>query len=74
MLDFVGVDATMALGASLVAAARATSRSSASAAASLPVSFFTVPYEVSLATTYWGTLPELYEVIALAPGVTSTRW
>lgn len=32
----------------------------------LPVSFFGIAYEVSVATTYWGTLPELMEVIALA--------
>src|SRR5690606_14452363 len=29
----------------------------------LPVSFFSVPYEVSLQTTYWGTRPELAEVL-----------
>ncbi|HZA78024.1 MAG TPA: alcohol dehydrogenase catalytic domain-containing protein [Acidimicrobiales bacterium] len=28
--------------------------------------FFSLPYEVSLATTYWGTLPELSEVPDLA--------
>jgi alcohol dehydrogenase, propanol-preferring len=32
----------------------------------LPVSFFGIAYEVSIATTYWGSLPELVEVIALA--------
>ena len=32
----------------------------------LPLGFFTVPYELSVATTYWGSLPELVEVIALA--------
>jgi propanol-preferring alcohol dehydrogenase len=32
----------------------------------LPVSFFGIAYEASVATTYWGSLPELYEVIALA--------
>ena len=31
-----------------------------------PFSFFTVPYEASVATTYWGSLPELMEVLALA--------
>jgi propanol-preferring alcohol dehydrogenase len=36
------------------------------AGGSVPFSFFSQPYEVSLATTYWGTLPELIEVIALA--------
>lgn len=36
------------------------------AGGSVPFSFFSQPYEVSLATTYWGTVPELIEVIALA--------
>jgi propanol-preferring alcohol dehydrogenase len=31
-----------------------------------PFSFFTVPYEATMATTYWGSIPELTEVIALA--------
>lgn len=26
-------------------------------------SFFTLPYECSVATTYWGSIPELMEVI-----------
>ena len=34
----------------------------------LPLGFFTVPYELSVATTYWGSIPELVEVIALARG------
>lgn len=33
---------------------------------SYPFGFFTVPYEVSLATTYWGSRVELMEVLALA--------
>jgi propanol-preferring alcohol dehydrogenase len=28
--------------------------------------FYTLPYEVSLTTSFWGTLPELHEVIAMA--------
>ncbi len=32
----------------------------------LPVSFFSLPYEVTLSTTYWGTIPELHELIVLA--------
>lgn len=32
----------------------------------MSVSFFTQPYEVSIATTYWGTRPELAELLALA--------
>jgi propanol-preferring alcohol dehydrogenase len=33
---------------------------------SVPFGFFTVPYEASLATTYWGSIPELVEVLSLA--------
>ena len=33
---------------------------------SYPFSFFTVPYEVSLQSTYWGSVSELIEVVALA--------
>lgn len=32
----------------------------------LDVGFFTVPYEASVATTYWGSIGELAEVVALA--------
>jgi propanol-preferring alcohol dehydrogenase len=32
----------------------------------VPVSFFTLPYEVSVSTTYWGSLVEYMEVLALA--------
>ena len=32
----------------------------------LPFGFFTIPYEASLATTYWGSRPELIEVLELA--------
>ena len=65
VLDFVGADATLALGA---AVARPLGHLTivGIAGGTLPVSFFGIPYEVSVATTYWGTLPELVEVIALA--------
>jgi propanol-preferring alcohol dehydrogenase len=36
------------------------------AGGSIPFSFFSGPYEVSFATTYWGSVTELMEVIALA--------
>ena len=36
------------------------------AGGTLPVSFFSVPYEVSIQTTYWGSRPELIEVLDLA--------
>lgn len=65
VLDCVGVDATLALGA---AASRMLGQLTivGIGGGTLPVSFFTVPYEVSVATTYWGSLPELHEVLALA--------
>mgnify|MGYP006189328489 FL=1 len=36
------------------------------AVGALPFSFFSVPYEVSLQTTYWGGRVELAEVLDLA--------
>jgi propanol-preferring alcohol dehydrogenase len=65
ILDFVGSDDTLAL-------AVASSRPQADvtlvgiAGGSHTFSFFTSPYEVSFATTYWGTAPELMELVALA--------
>lgn len=65
VLDIVGVDATLALAAAI---ARHLTHVTlvGLGGGSLPFSFFSVPYEVSLATTYWGTVPELMEVLALA--------
>jgi propanol-preferring alcohol dehydrogenase len=65
VLDFVGADATMALGAAIT---RQTGDLTivGIAGGTLPVSFFSVPYEVSIQTTYWGTRPELIEVLDLA--------
>ena len=64
-VDLVGADDTLALGA-------ASTRSLGHltivgiAGGTLPVGFFSIGYEVSVATTYWGSLPELIEVLALA--------
>ena len=65
ILDMVGVDDSLALAA---AVSRPLGHLTlvGIGGGSLPFSFFALPYEVSLATTYWGTLPELTEVIALA--------
>ena len=67
VVDFVGADPTLALGA------RATQVMGhltviGLAGGKLEYSFFAVPYEVSLASTYWGSIPELMEVVELARG------
>ena len=65
VIDCVGSDETLALGAqslrqlgdlTLVGLGGGT----------LPVSFFSVPYEVSVQSTYWGNRAELAEVLDLA--------
>jgi len=65
VLDFVGNDATFPLA---VACSRSLGHITivGIGGGSYPFSFFTVPYEASVATTYWGSIPELIEVIALA--------
>ncbi|MGV0873228.1 NAD(P)-dependent alcohol dehydrogenase [Mycolicibacterium sp. XJ879] len=65
LLDFVGADATIEL-------ARAAARTLGDvtivgiAGGSVPLSFFSQPYEVSMQTTYWGTRRELVELLELA--------
>ena len=65
VLDVVGSDSTLA-----VAAASARSLGDLTilgiAGGTLPVSFFSAAYEVSIQTTYWGTRHELVEVLELA--------
>lgn len=65
VVDFVGADSTLALGAKVVRK-QGHLTVVGLAGGKLPFDFFALPYECSLATTYWGTLPELMEVIALA--------
>ncbi|QGN49622.1 NAD(P)-dependent alcohol dehydrogenase [Micromonospora sp. WMMD558] len=64
IIDCVGADATLALGA---AAARTVGDLTivGLGGGTLPVGFFSVPYEVSIQTTYWGSRPELIEVLEL---------
>lgn len=64
-LDLVGSDDTLALAGS-VARPLGHVTLVGLAGGSLPVGFFSPAYEVSVASTYWGSLPELAEVIALA--------
>ena len=65
VLDIVGADATLALAAAVTRPLGHLTIVGI-AGGTLPVSFFGIAYEVSVATTYWGTLPELMEVISLA--------
>jgi propanol-preferring alcohol dehydrogenase len=65
VLDFVGSEPTMRLA---VASCRSLGHVTVVgiAGGSFPFGFFTVPHECSVATTYWGSIPELTDVIALA--------
>jgi alcohol dehydrogenase, propanol-preferring len=65
VLDFVGSDQTLALGARIVRPLGHLTIVGL-AGGTLPVSFFGIGYEASVATTYWGSLTELDEVLALA--------
>lgn len=64
-VDLVGADDTLALGA---ACTRTLGHLTivGIAGGTLPVGFFSIGYEVSVATTYWGSRSELIEVLALA--------
>jgi propanol-preferring alcohol dehydrogenase len=65
VFDFVGSDATIALGAK-VARAQGHLTVVGLGMGAYPFNFFSQAYEVSLATTYWGSVTELMEVISLA--------
>src|SRR5262249_26017830 len=65
VLDFVGSDVTLALGAG-VARPLGDLTIVGIAGGTLPVSFLSVPYEVSIQTTYWGFRDELVEILGLA--------
>jgi propanol-preferring alcohol dehydrogenase len=64
VLDLVGADDTLALGAAVTRQLGHLTLVGI-AGGSLPVSFFSPRYEVSVASTYWGSLPELMEVLEL---------
>lgn len=73
VIDCVGADATIAMGA---AAARQMGDLTivGIAGGTFPFSFFSIPYEVSLQTTYWGARHELIEVLSLgARGLIQSR-
>jgi propanol-preferring alcohol dehydrogenase len=65
VLDMVGSDATLALGATSL---RAEGRLViiGLGLGTLPVNFFGLPYGAEVATSYWGTVTELIELVAMA--------
>ena len=65
VLDFVGSDETLALAAEVVRQVGDLTIVGI-AGGTLPVSFFGIPYETSVQTTYWGNRRELVEVLDLA--------
>ncbi len=65
VLDFVGSADTLALAAA-VTRVLGDLTIVGIAGGTLSVSFFSVPYEASVQTTYWGSRPELAEVLDLA--------
>ena len=65
VLDIVGAEATMQLAAA-VSRPLGDVTIVGIAGGTLPFGFFSVPYEVSLQTTYWGSTVELVEVLELA--------
>ncbi len=65
VLDFVGAAATIGLGAAVIKPGGDLVIIGA-AAGNYTWNFYALPYEVNLTTSFWGTLSELYEVIALA--------
>jgi len=65
VLDIVGYDDTLALAASVVAPLGRLTIVGIGGG-TLPVNFFTFPYECSVQSTYWGSITELQELFALA--------
>jgi propanol-preferring alcohol dehydrogenase len=65
VIDFVGATQTLEL-ARAVARVMGDVTIVGIGGGEVPVSFFSQPYEVSIATTYWGSRPELGELLALA--------
>jgi propanol-preferring alcohol dehydrogenase len=65
VLDFVGIDQTIALGASL-GRIRGDVTIVGAAGGTFGMGIYTAPYEMNLRSTMWGTRPELSEVLTLA--------
>lgn len=65
VVDFVGVDATLGM-AARVARVLGHLTIVGVGSAALPVNFHSPPHECSVAAPFWGSIPELIDVIALA--------
>ncbi len=65
VLDMVGVNATLQMAAQ-VARALGHLTIVGLGGGTLPVNFFTLPHECSVAAPYWGSISELMEVVSLA--------
>ncbi len=65
IFDMVGLDSTLALAAHAVSVNGHIGLVGLGGG-SLPVSLMGLPFGLSVGSTYWGTLPELHEVLALA--------
>jgi propanol-preferring alcohol dehydrogenase len=65
VFDFVVAESTIALGAAVVGV-RGELMVIGAAAGTFAWNFYALPYEVNLSTSFWGSIAELHEVIALA--------
>lgn len=65
VIDFVGATKTLELARS-VARIMGDVTVVGIGGGEIPLTFFSQPYEVSIATTYWGSRPELAELLTLA--------
>ena len=65
VLDMVGVDPTLKMAAQVARALGHVTIVGLGGGA-LPVNFFTLPHECSVASPFWGSIPELVEVVSLA--------
>lgn len=64
VIDMVGVDSTLALAGSVVAE-RGSVTVVGISNGTYAWQYYGIPYEVNFSSTYWGTLEELHEVVAM---------
>jgi alcohol dehydrogenase, propanol-preferring len=64
VFDMVGIEPTLKLAGATVAQLGALTVVGIGGG-TFPWNFFTVPYEVNLSSTYWGTIEDLHDVVAM---------